>query len=726
MALLERENESAVKSCDKNCNGHTFQNGEVNLSLKELHTLPPCTLSFNNVVTLNLNYNNIEELPEAMCDTFASSLTHLFVKGNNLTRLPDNIDHLRQLTVLDASENSICHVPDNFTRLQRLEIVKLIGNQLKQLPSTIQDLVSLSELHLDENKFRTLPEKLGELQQLQRLEMSNNKLRKLPDNLGNLKKLKYLNVGYNRLRDLPATTGLLPSLEEIDVSHNRLKQLPAELTSACRLRKLYADNNAIMTLPPWFRSLESLEELSLRGNQLQNSPFPAGFGEVSCRLRLFDLAGNYIESLPDSFGQMRDLEVVHLGSCMLELERSAHLLNGNWIGKLPENFGHVTMLKHLRVDENQLEQLPESFGELLHLETLDLGQNKLTSLPESFGKLRSLKTCLLSRNFIELLPESFGELNSLTELRFDNNLLKALPESFKDLTQIQILDLFNNQLSEVPFCLQFMTHLKYLELDENKFGVPLGEVPRIIRKGVYAERDPKLKDDWRGRGRRDLENFYGLVEEIEGTSANGETASDETQKRIDVIVAALQQGSAIWRSHAQTGARVKFDHGAGQMTTSKHLPAGHVDANTPVAMQNDGHDDLSKVCDLSCADSQDDSMSSSDEAEKNWDSECSEKRSWPKDDIMDCSSDQVMPNSDEDAISITAEEDWDAEIEKTNPFHVYDDFPVYSHRPMVLQPIGFHPKNAFCPADNHAKPIMRLKFYAARTEPGQFDDAESS
>jgi len=73
------------------------------------------------------------------------------------------------------------------------------------------------------------------------------------------------------------------------------------------------------------------------------------------------------------------------------------------------------------LDYNELESLPESFGDLENLNRLSLGGNILSSLPESIGNLKNLQFLNLYGNNLTSLPESIGNLTNLKFLNLQNN-----------------------------------------------------------------------------------------------------------------------------------------------------------------------------------------------------------------------------------------------------------------------------------------------------------------
>src|SRR5712691_8927000 len=60
-----------------------------------------------------------------------------------------------------------------------------------------------------------------------------------------------------------------------------------------------------------------------------------------------------------------------------------------------------------------LEKLPESLGELKQLEELLIYDNELTMLPEWIGKFAELKVLRVFNNKLIALPESIGQLSKL-------------------------------------------------------------------------------------------------------------------------------------------------------------------------------------------------------------------------------------------------------------------------------------------------------------------------
>ncbi|KAJ7362033.1 hypothetical protein OS493_013121 [Desmophyllum pertusum] len=108
-------------------------------------------------------------------------------------------------------------------------------------------------------------------------------------------------------------------------------------------------------------------------------------------------------------GELKKLEKLQLGSTICELERRAYQ-NGNWLFTLPCSFGWMVNLQKLHLDENQLCELPENFGSLVNLEWLILVKSLAKVCLPLFVYLTSSGTFSLSQNYLKTLPDNFGNL----------------------------------------------------------------------------------------------------------------------------------------------------------------------------------------------------------------------------------------------------------------------------------------------------------------------------
>ena len=166
-----------------------------------------------------------------------TSLTYLWLGGNQLTSLPAEIGQLTSLKVLN-----------------------LDGSQLTSLPAEIGQLTSLTVLYLRWNQLTSFPAEIGQLTSLRELDLSGNQLTSLPAEIGQLTSLTVLYVNYNNLTSVPAEIGQLTSLEQLFLSGNQLTSLPAEIGQLASLKRFYFANNKLMSVPA-----SIINELRARG-----------------------------------------------------------------------------------------------------------------------------------------------------------------------------------------------------------------------------------------------------------------------------------------------------------------------------------------------------------------------------------------------------------------------------------------------------------------------------
>ncbi|MDD9855846.1 MAG: leucine-rich repeat domain-containing protein [Gammaproteobacteria bacterium] len=126
----------------------------------------------------------------------------------------------------------------------------------------------------------------------------------------------------------------------------------------------------------------------------------------------------------------------------------------------PRDADAILALRLLNLYGRELSYLPESIGNLTNLEHLYLGNNDLIVLPDSVGDLTNLKVLYLWRNYFSELPDSIGNLANLEVLDLDHNLLSVLPESIGNLTNLKCLHLESNGLVLLPDSIGNLTDLR--------------------------------------------------------------------------------------------------------------------------------------------------------------------------------------------------------------------------------------------------------------------------
>ncbi|MGB1050843.1 MAG: leucine-rich repeat domain-containing protein [Chitinophagales bacterium] len=375
-------------------------------------------------------------------------------------------------------------------------VLDLSGYQLMFLPEEIGQLVNLKELDLSGNQFTSLPKELGRLTNLLSLNLSSNQLTSLPVELSNLNKLQVLNLSYNSFKDAPEVLNALPSLVELDCGGflkypetdglGRLKYGGNKISSDAftnlpNLVKFNLCGNAIEgNLPLGITQMHNLQELCLDG------AFSLDSGQLP-KLKKLTAYGEWI-------GYLKNLEELNTTILYADSNSAA------WLSNLQN-------LRVLNLNGSGMSSIPSAIGQLQNLNVLNLGDvnNHRHQFHNSFafnetwldnGTLKNIKILNLSCANLDSIPKKIGELTNLTHLDLSDNQINEIPKEIGNLTQLEVLNLSGcgemclcgwNKISSIPKELSLLTNLKELyfshtsdldpmELSQLKWKLPNCEI----------------------------------------------------------------------------------------------------------------------------------------------------------------------------------------------------------------------------------------------------------
>lgn len=163
-----------------------------------------------------------------------TNLTNIYLQANYLTELPNAIQFLINLEILDVSHNQLKKIPSSIGKLIKLRRIVLTHNQITSLPSSLGNLPYLTSLLLSSNKLTELPYSLHQCTQLEDLHLDFNNLSELPNFLTRLPHLHVLSVCSNQLVNLPHLPFV--DIQRFHCDNNpRISNLPYPL--ACQLNR---------------------------------------------------------------------------------------------------------------------------------------------------------------------------------------------------------------------------------------------------------------------------------------------------------------------------------------------------------------------------------------------------------------------------------------------------------------------------------------------------------
>lgn len=134
----------------------------------------------------------------------------------------------------------------------------------------------------------------------------------------------------------------------------------------------------------------------------------------------------------------------------------------------PEIFDYAEQIKILDIPGGTLRSLPDDLPQLEKLKVIFLSNNLFTEVPEVFAACKELslvgmKSCRITRCSEYALPPK------LRWLILTDNLLKELPASLGNLSELQKVALAGNQLSTLPDSMTKCSKLQLLRLSANNF-----------------------------------------------------------------------------------------------------------------------------------------------------------------------------------------------------------------------------------------------------------------
>ncbi|NXN25689.1 LRC40 protein, partial [Nycticryphes semicollaris] len=149
----------------------------VNFSKNQLSEIPPRVVELkDSVCDVNLGFNKISSVSWELC--LLRKLTHLDLRNNFLTSLPEEMEALTGLQVINLSFNRFKVFPGVLYRILALETILLGNNQVGSIdPLQLKGMDRLGTLDLQNNDLLQVPPELGNCESLRTLLLEGNPFR---------------------------------------------------------------------------------------------------------------------------------------------------------------------------------------------------------------------------------------------------------------------------------------------------------------------------------------------------------------------------------------------------------------------------------------------------------------------------------------------------------------------------------------------------------------------
>ncbi|CAM1331885.1 Uncharacterised protein g10708 [Pycnogonum litorale] len=376
---LRRNNFSSVPSVVE----HLKNLQKLDLSSNMLHDVTNMVCSIlRHVDHLQLQKNNIicgrTQTPPL---DMLTGVRYLDFSYNTVSEL--NLCLLEQLQHLNLSHCGLSLLKINGTSLKSIEVSH---NELKDIccspvPSKLQTI------NISHNRFQGVPDWITQSTDVSEFYASHNELTVVPVALfdGKLEHLTVIDVNHNQILSLPETS-TKSNLSKIFLNHNRLSSLPHNFfATKPKLEILNLTNNRLGTIICGTLDDvigDKMEEIYLTCNYLQEDSL-----EIVLKFRnmkILHVAYNDLHSwIGISFKSLNSLQELNI--------------SGNNFQELPSDLESCHMLHSLFVHQNKLKDLPD-LSALSTLKVLDLSNNEIGQLNLDYIKYSSLKYLDISSN----------------------------------------------------------------------------------------------------------------------------------------------------------------------------------------------------------------------------------------------------------------------------------------------------------------------------------------
>lgn len=468
----------------------------LDLHDNKLTCLPDDMQKMSRLRILDLSENSFESI------SFASlaglPLSQLVLRKNRLTGtlIEDPIDAMRTLQTLDVSCNQIKYLmPTNTTiSFPALHTLTASMNRLQELPD-MTSWSSLLTLTLDENGISVIPDSFMGLTKLRQVDFSGNDIRVVPPELSRMDSLSMIRLSGNPLRDKKFVTATTDELKEILAGRleppppyqeqgENIVSVMGKLAETGKIRQIGDDD---------LRS-DAEDDFATPPTSRPHSPSRSRSQTMDSVQTQF-----HMPVLEDWQVKAGVLDRSRTGSSMLDAKKCAEAngkqtvkqlqLHHNVFSAFPENLTVFARgLASLSLANNQLtgNYLQQPL-ELPVLKELNLTANRITSLEPlmQFLEAPSLETLDISTNRLLSLPE--GLLDKFPRLRVlfasNNQISELRPKSIKGLKIVEVANNEIGQLDPMIGLLGGVSGLERLDVSGNRFKVPRWN---ILEQGTHA------------------------------------------------------------------------------------------------------------------------------------------------------------------------------------------------------------------------------------------------
>ena len=196
-----------------------------------LSVLFSSTIAFAQIENVP-NANKFSNLNDALQNT--EKVISLDLSNQNIVLENINWEVFINLEYLSLKNDNLTSIPEGIAKLSKLKILDLSGNNFKRLPNTLSALSKLQVLYLNDEKHFDLDQSIdviSSMSSLKELHLENDNLNTLPNKIAKLKNLELLYLNNNKFIELPKQVMSLEHLQYLDLKDNNINPNIPELNN---------------------------------------------------------------------------------------------------------------------------------------------------------------------------------------------------------------------------------------------------------------------------------------------------------------------------------------------------------------------------------------------------------------------------------------------------------------------------------------------------------------
>ena len=507
-----------------------------------------------------------------------TNLTDLRVRKCKLEYIPEDIGDLTGLVHLDLAKNDIRWFPPSFTNLVNLKEVDIRNNLIFELPPMIGNCEHLRELRLDHNKLYDLPQSMATMPMLRKVTLDHNKFQILPNWINELEHLQTLTFSYNEVDKLPNTFLELGStLTELRCSYNKLPGLSTMFSSLQELKILDISGNPVKSIPKFMGKCKSLEELHINYCSLETIDIHLALCRNLCILKY---EGNDLMRYPPREVQVKGPELmIRFFRQIVDCPRTQMMLLDKFdLAEFDSTILNYPRMTWLNMSNNNMMKIPAEIRQLQFLELIDFSHNKLTSMPRILCMMLTVTDLSLDGNGIERIEPSIMLLTGLTRLSLSENKINRVHPSIFRLTNLELLNFNQNEIEKLPGLIAELANLDSLGFGSNYIEELPSEI-RVLTKlrqlVLYGNRLKSLPNGLRSLTKLEvLTVSQNSLREFPPSIAMGLVSLRElwmTHNKLTYLPSEIRFMSRLEQLWLQDNRLVVLPHELGDLTTLKVL-----------------------------------------------------------------------------------------------------------------------------------------------------------